>query len=157
VPPRWVESSGGHDAGRPHRLEAVLEGLLDAERLDGHVGSAPVREGLHARDRILVRRVDDVRGAELFRPGELLLHHVDGDDLPGADEARGLDRVETDPSAAEHGHARPRRDLGAVEHRARPRQHAAAHEAYDVERRVFPDGDDTFLREHRMGRIARDL
>src|SRR5262247_1306116 len=152
---RYADDHAGAAAvGREQRL---LHRLLRADHLEREIDAAAPRERLHAGDRIFLRGVDDVRGAELLGPGELLLHHVDRDDLAGADQPRGLDRVEPDAAAAEHRHAGPRRNLGAIEHRAGTRQHAAAHEARDVERRVLPDADDALLGEHRVRRVAGDL
>src|SRR5262249_20062731 len=87
----------------------------------------------------------------------LLLHDVDRDDLTGADEPRGLDRIEPDAAAAEDRHACPRWYLRAIEHGARTGQDAAAHETHDVERRVFPDGNDTLFRQYGVRRVARSL
>ena len=96
-------------------------------------------------------------GAELLRPGELLAHHVHGDDPARADQARGLDRVEPDAAAAPDGDAGARRDARAIEDGAGAGEHAAAHEAHDVERRVLPHGDDALLGEHGMGGVPGDL
>ncbi len=113
--------------------------------------------GLHARNGILFGGIHHVGRPELLRPRELLGIHVDGDDLARAHHPRRLDRVEPDPAAAEHGHARSRRHLGPVEHGAGAREHAAAHEAREVEGRVLPDGDDAFLEQNGVGGVSRDL
>ena len=83
-----------------------------ADHLEREVHAAGAAERLDARDRVLLRGVDDVGGAELLRPGELLAHHVHGDDPARADQARGLDRVEPDAAAAPDGDAGARAGRG---------------------------------------------
>src|SRR5262245_37237976 len=106
-----------HDAGAAPvgGEERLLDGPLRAHNLEGEVDAAGPAERLDARHRVLPGGIDDVGGPELLRPRELLLHHVDGDDLGGAHQACRLDGVEPDTAAAPHRDARARRHLRAVE------------------------------------------
>ena len=137
--------------------ERLLDRLLRPDDLERVVDAAPPAQRLHAGHRILFRGVDDVRGAEFFRPPELLLHHIDRDDLARAHQPRHLDRIEAHATASPHGDAGARLDLRTVEHRAGAREHAAAHEARDIEGHVLADRDDAHFREHGVRRVARDL
>src|SRR5438046_1284359 len=150
-----ADDDGGAAAVRgEHRL---LDRRLGADQLEREVHAAAAADRLHARDGILGGRVDDVGGAELLGPRELLRHHVHRDDLARADELGGLDRVEPHAAAAPHRHARAGRDLGPVEHGPRAREHAAGDEAHHVERGVLAEGNDALLHEDGVRREAGDL
>ncbi len=96
-------------------------------------------------------------GTEFFGPNELLPVDVDGDDLARADHARSLNGIEAHAAATEDGYAGARRNLGPVEDGPGAGEHAAAHEAGEVEGRVFPNRNDALLREHGMRRVSCDL
>src|SRR2546425_8656577 len=145
IPPRWVDRSACS--------------MVRCVPTTSNAKSTPPRAGdrLHAGHGVVARRVDDLAGADLLRPLELLRQHVHGDDLRRAHEPCRLDGVEAHATAAEHGDARARRDLGAVPHRAGAGEDTAAHEADDVERRVPANRDDALLEHHRARRVARHL
>ena len=63
----------------------------------------PSVSALDRLDRVLLRRVDGVRRAEVdFAHSSFLGVEVDGDDRAGTDEARAGDRRVPDATAAEH-------------------------------------------------------
>ena len=77
------DADGDHPAAVPQHLDRLQERLRAAQDLEGDVHAA-VRDGEDARDGILDRCVDHVRGAERRGRPQLLLADVDGDDLRGA-------------------------------------------------------------------------
>src|SRR5215467_8732235 len=147
--PRAGGADAYDDAGAAamRRGEGLLDGLLRANHLEGEVDTADATQRLYTRDRILLRGVHDVGRPELLRPLQLLRVDVDGDDLARAYHARRLDGIEPNAAAAEHGHAGTRRHLGPIEHGTGAREHAAAHEARQIEGRVLADRNDALLEQ----------
>ena len=92
-------------AGEVAGVERLLEHLRVADRLDAHVGAVAAGGGPHRLDRVLLRGVDGVGGAELLGPLELPGVEVDGDDRGGAGELGPGDGGVADAAAAEHGDA----------------------------------------------------
>ncbi len=138
-------------AARADTLEGLLGGLLEADRLEG-VLDATAGELADRLDRIALGGVHRVGCAELTRLRELLLEDVDGDDHPGARDARALDDGQADAAGAVHRHRRAGLDAGRVEHRADSGRHAAADQRAPVERHVVADFDEpVFVDQHFLG------
>src|SRR4051795_243709 len=94
-----------HPAGQVAGVEGLLEHLRVADRVDRDVGAEPAGERLDCLDRVGLRRVDGVGGAELLRPLQLPVVDVDGDDRRRAGELRARDGRVPDAAAAEDGDA----------------------------------------------------
>src|SRR5437762_2493662 len=58
--------------------------------------------------------VDGMRGTELLGPLQLLVEHVDSDDLRSADKRRRLNRIQADSATTEHHDCRTWPDLRSV-------------------------------------------
>ena len=143
-----------HGAAGAQHAERLLGGLLQADGLEGVVHAA-AGELAHLADRVALRRVDGVGGAELAGQLELRLEHVDGDDLAGAGDGGALDAVEADAAAPDHGDGGAGLDLGGVEHRADAGGDAAADQRGPVERHVLADLHEAVLvDEHLLGERA---
>src|SRR5688572_30615342 len=139
--------------GKLHRLGRAGA----ANRLDGIVGPAPTADLLDPSQRVLAPRVDQVGGAELARPLQLLIEDVDRDHPGRADQRGGLDGVEADPAAADDDHVRAGHDLGAVDDRASAGGDPTANQADDVERGVLADRNDADVGYHGVGGVGAKL
>src|SRR5207248_10353941 len=104
-------------------LVSLLDGFWAANHFEGVVSANTSGDLLHRRDRVYLAGVDGVGRAELPGVGELVRENVDGDNLLGADERAALDRVESNPAAADHDHAFARLDLRRVDDRANASHH----------------------------------
>ena len=128
-------------AARPIRLEGVV-----------HAAAGQLLHRLHG---VRVARVDGVGRAEVLRDAQLVLDHVDGNDLPRSGEPRALDDVEPDTTGADHGHRRARLDLRGVDRGAVTGHDRATDEGCDVEADVVRDLDEAGrCGEHVLGEPA---
>ena len=95
-------------------------------------------------------------GAELLRPCQLAVDHVDGEDRRRAGDARALDNADAHAAAAEHDDAGARLDLGGVDRGSDSRHHSAAEQRRDVVRNVLVYLHRTLLDEDQLlGERAR--
>ena len=83
-------------------VEGLFIGLRQSDGLNTHIGAVAFGELTHPRHRVFALRVDGVRRAEVFRPVELLVVDVDGDDRAGASKASAGDGCVADATAAEN-------------------------------------------------------
>ena len=96
-----VHSDVRHVATGPDDRRAELEGLGNADRLDGDIDAEPLRQLHHARDRILGGVVDRHVGSELERLLQPRISDVDRDDASRREELRGHDRREPDRAGSD--------------------------------------------------------
>src|SRR5580700_1618248 len=116
---RAVHADVRDPAAGPDQLDRQLEGIRDADGLDGHVRAEPpgkvpgqVPDDLQ---RVLAGVVHDHVGAEVlgrFQPG---VGQIDRDDVARAEQLRAGDRGQTDRAGADDGDEITRADV-AVEH-----------------------------------------
>ena len=101
------------ERGRRARLElaascrassAARAGGLAADRVDAHVGAAPVGQLAQDRDARRHARAKSTVSTSVVAPGELepVVDVIDGDDAAGAHQPRRLLREQADRPAAEH-------------------------------------------------------
>jgi hypothetical protein len=100
---RWlaVDADVGDPPAGADQFGALLEGLWDADRLDGHVGAEPVGEPLDHPRSLLGR--DRGGGAEGGGPLPARLDRVDGHDLGGGVELGAEDGGQADRPGADDG------------------------------------------------------
>ncbi len=98
-----------------------------------------VGELLSSMNSVLDLPVHRVGGPQRSCELQLLIYHVDGDDLPGSHDARALNDGEADTTQAKDRHGRTRLDLRRVQHRAQPGGDTAAQQCRLVEREVLGD------------------
>src|SRR5580704_17060010 len=116
---RAVHADVRDPAAGPDQLDRELEGVRDADGLDGHVRAEPPGQvpGQVPDDpqRVLAGVVHDHVGAEVlgrFQPG---VGQVDRDDMARAEQLRAGDRGQADRAGADDGDEITRADV-AVEH-----------------------------------------
>src|SRR5580700_6584096 len=116
---RAVHADVRDPAAGPDQLDRQLEGIRDADGLDGHVRAEPPGQvpGQVPDDpqRVLAGVVHDHVGAEVlgrFEPG---VGQVDRDDVARAEQLRAGDRGQADRARADYGDEITRADV-AVEH-----------------------------------------
>src|SRR6267142_2404151 len=126
------------------------------DRLEGVVDPGAAREGADRLDRIVLRAVDDVRGAHTLGHLELAVEDVDADDLAGAADPGTLDDRQPYAAAAEDRDGLAGLEPGGPERRAHAGEHAAPDEGRPVERQVGIDLHDRVLVEQHVLGVARD-
>src|SRR5690242_14752276 len=119
-------------------VEGLLHGLLDANGFNGIVGAVAPANLLDRRYRIFDgARVNEVCGAKLASPFQLLIEDIHRDDFGRADDGSSLDRVQSNATAAVYDNRRTRFDLRSIHDRTGTGHDAAAHQANDFQGRIL--------------------
>ena len=84
---------GHHATAVPDDFERLHERLRPSEHLERHVNALAVRQLFHLFGDVARAGVDDVGGAVPARALELVITHVDGDDLRGAEGFGNLNDI----------------------------------------------------------------
>ena len=138
----------------PRHRQRLLRGRHAPDRLEREVHPA-LCEALNRRDRVVVRRVDDIRRAAAAGDLEFGVIDVDRDDPLRVRQARALDCREADAAASDDRNGRTRRHLGCVEDCAEAREHATPEQARTVERHRRIDAHQMVLTDqHVLGEPA---
>ncbi len=146
----------GCRAANRQALDRLTDEDRVADRLEGVIHPGSASESADRLHGVLLRAVDDVRGADTPGHLELAVEHVEADDLPGATDAGPLDDREPDAAAPEHGDGLARLEPRAPERGADAGEDAAPDERGAVERQVGVDPHHRVLvQQHALG-VAAD-
>ena len=125
-----------------NHLERLRERLRQPEDFERDVDASAIGQFADSSRCICRGRVDQIRRAETTCRLELVVLHIDRDDLRRAEGMGDLNDVDADAADGDHSHALAAAQFGAVSHRAVSREHRASEDGRFFERQPIDERKD---------------